>query len=138
MKAATIRSRSAREILHFNGGVSDRTWCQLDISKSHIVRLASIRQNTANAAMIMKRMAGAMWVALNGRRPFRMSNGSDFEIVADLKLASEALVKDSLGLLAGVHYLAIYEGDGGGAAIPPEPADVIEIDVSLLKSLHGH
>jgi hypothetical protein len=69
MKAATIRSRRAREILHFNGGVSDREKRQLDISKSHIVRLASIRQNTANAAMIMKRMAGAMWVALNRPRP---------------------------------------------------------------------
>src|SRR5215475_8390463 len=58
MKADAIRNRSARRILHFRGGVSDRGRPKLDFSKFHIIRFALIRQNTANATRIMKRMAG--------------------------------------------------------------------------------
>src|SRR5262249_53534884 len=39
-------------------GVSDRGRPKLDFSKFHIIRFALIRQNTANATRIMKRMAG--------------------------------------------------------------------------------
>src|SRR5262249_12000606 len=58
MKADAIRNRSARRILHFRGGVSDRGRPKLDFSKFHIIRFALISQNTANATRIMKRMAG--------------------------------------------------------------------------------
>src|SRR5215813_9924064 len=46
MKADAIRNRSARRILHFRGGVSDRGRPKLDFSKFHIIRFALIRQNT--------------------------------------------------------------------------------------------
>src|SRR5262249_41724534 len=45
MKADAIRNRSARRILHFRGGVSDRGRPKLDFSKFHIIRFALIRQH---------------------------------------------------------------------------------------------